>query len=102
MPSSRPDNCDASAALDQAACFTRLTVPRRNLGFLKSIDPALVRRFRNEIETKLLANHTGEKAPYRMLLPSSCCHESSDGCAGWGPQHCKKAGVLGIGARRGC
>src|SRR3954451_7927643 len=37
--------------------------PGRSVAVLNSIDPTLVRGFRNEIETKLLTHHTGEKAP---------------------------------------
>src|ERR1700737_1416498 len=75
--------------------------PGRCLTILDSVDPALVRRFGNKIETKFLANNAGEKAAYRMLLPFRGRHDRSDRSTGWCPQHRKNAGVLGVGPRRG-
>ena len=71
--------------------------PGRSLTILDSVDPALVRRFGNQIETEFLANNAGKKAAHRMLLPFSCHHDSGDRSTGWRPQHRKNAGVLGVG-----
>src|SRR5258708_37151767 len=75
--------------------------PGRRLTILDSVDPALVRRLGNKIQTEFLADHTGEKTAHRMLLPFSCRHDSGDRSTGWCPQHRKNAGVLSVGARRG-
>src|SRR5260370_32332185 len=75
--------------------------PGRSLAILDSVDPALVRRFGNKIETEFLADHTGEKTAHRMLLPFRDRHDSGDRSSGWRPQHRKNAGVLGVGPRSG-
>src|SRR6202048_3443167 len=75
--------------------------PGRSLAILDSVDPALVGRFGNKIQTEFLANNARKKAAHRMLLPFSCSHDRGDRSAGWRPQHRKNAGVLGVGPRRG-
>ncbi len=71
--------------------------PGRSLAILDSVDPTLVCRFRNKIETELLANNAGKKAAHRMLLPFGGRHDSGDRSTGWRSQHRKNAGVLGVG-----
>src|ERR1700738_90890 len=75
--------------------------PGRSLAILDSVDPALVGRFGNKIETELLANNAGKKAAHRMLLPFRGRHDRGDRSTGWRPQDRKNAGVLGVGPRRG-
>src|SRR5258707_7261788 len=75
--------------------------PGRSLTILDSVDPAPVGLFGNKTETELLADHTGEKTAYRMLLPFCSHRDGGDRSAGWRPQHRKNAGVLGVGPRRG-
>src|ERR1700730_8488228 len=73
----------------------------RSLAIFDAIDAAFIGLFGNQIETKLLANHAGEKAAHRMLLPFRGRHDRGDRSAGWCPQHRKNAGVLGVVPRRG-
>src|SRR5260370_3561054 len=74
--------------------------PGRSLAILDSVDPALVGRFGNKIQTELLANNTGKKTAHRMLLPFRCCHDRCDRSSSRTPQHRKNAGVLGVRPRR--
>src|SRR5260370_17079059 len=107
---SRPRKCTISSSTDVSVVtrplrrFSRIASgrrlhairsPGRRLTILDTIDPALVGLFGNQIETELLANHTGEKTAHRMLLPFSCCHESADCSAAWGPHHPTNPAVLG-------
>src|SRR5258707_13079653 len=75
--------------------------PGRSLAILDSVDPALIRRFGNKIETELLADHTGEKTAHRMLLPFSGSHDRADRSTGWPPQPRKNAAGPGVGPRSG-
>src|SRR5467141_1064165 len=52
--------------------------PGRSLAILDTVDPALVGLFGNKIETELLADHAGEKAAQRMLLPFRGRHDRGD------------------------
>src|SRR6266436_6860671 len=109
---SRPRKCTISSSMEVLAVARPLRrifdiasgrllraigSPGRSLAILDSVDPTLVCRFRNKIETELLANNTGEKAAHRMLLPFGGRHDSGEPSTGWRSQHRKNAGVLGVG-----
>src|ERR1700680_2764049 len=81
---SRPRKCTISSSTDVSVVtrplrrFFRIALgrllhaigsPGRSLAILDPVHPALVGQFGNEIQTELLADHTGEKAAHRMLLP---------------------------------
>src|SRR5260370_40291801 len=112
-PRSRPRKCAVSSSIDvlvearplrRFLCIAsgRLLGPVRSCGrssaILDTIHPTLVGLLGNEIETELLANHTGKKAAHRMLLPIRYSHDRCDGSTSRLPQHCDDSGVFGIGS----
>src|SRR6266404_4334422 len=97
---SRPRRCAISSSMEVLAVARPLRCiidiasgrllhaigsPGRSLAMLDSVDPALVGRFGNKIETEFLAHHTGEKTAYRMLLPFRRRDDCGDRSTGWRP-----------------
>src|SRR5712671_2166024 len=87
---SRPRKCTISSSMEVLAVARPLRCifdiasgrllhaigrPGRSLAILDSVDPALVGLFGNKIQTEFFADHAGEKAAHRMLLPFSCSHD---------------------------